>query len=338
MNNYWALLPMRASSDLIGDREALRARMAEDSYLYLPQVLDPGRVQALRDRMLAVLLENEWIVGGPYLSQALSVTFPKRENDDDFATVYDQLQKVEELHALAHDPALVSIMEQVVGPTAFPHPLKIARIAFPHNHEVSTPPHQDYPNNQGTEELTATWIPVGDTPAAQGSLAVLRGSHRYGVLPLAHHPGAGNRQAVLPDEMRETLHWVTTDFAMGDVLLFPSTTVHASLNNETDSVRLSVDYRYQREGQPLTPIVLEPHFQRLTWDDVYEGWSSDELQYYWRDLDYEVVPFEDIPLAVLPPESELGEAEIWRHLLRMEARHGRRLDRLAEAGITDEVG
>lgn len=334
MNNYWAFLPMRASTELLGDADALRARIDEDGYLYLPQVLDRDKIQRLRDEMLQVLDKGGWLIGGRFLSQALSVQFPVREGDDAFAVVYDEVQKLESLHALAHDEALVAIMRQVVGPTAFPHPLKIARLAFPMNHEVSTPPHQDFPNNQGTTSLTASWIPVGDCSRKLGGLAVLRGSNRYGVLPLGHHPGAGNRQALVPDEMLEELRWVTTDYEIGDVLLFPSTTVHASLNNETDSMRLSVDFRYQLEGEPLTPIVLEPHFQRITWEDVYEGWERTDYQYYWRDLDYEVVPFESIPLA-RGEAGDLSEDEVWRHLLRQEARHKQRLARLTDAGIIE---
>jgi ectoine hydroxylase-related dioxygenase (phytanoyl-CoA dioxygenase family) len=336
MNNYWAFLPMRSSADLIGDPDALRARMQEDGYLYLPRVLDPELVHALRRDVLQVLDANGWLIGGPYLDQALSVQFPVREGDDEFAVVYDQVQRLESFHALAHDEALLAVMRLVVGPTAFPHPLKIARFAFPMNHEVSTPPHQDFPNNQGTPRLTASWIPLGECTMNQGGLAVLRGSHRYGVLPLGHHPGAGNRQAMIPDQMLEDLRWVTTDYEAGDVLLFLSTTVHAALNNETDSMRLSVDFRYQIEGEPLTPIVLEPHFQRLSWDDIYQGWEHTELQYYWRDLDYPVVPFIDYAVVTVPPP-EMPEHEVWRHLLQQEARHDQRLKRLADAGFVEDA-
>jgi ectoine hydroxylase-related dioxygenase (phytanoyl-CoA dioxygenase family) len=336
MNNYWAFLSMRSSADLLDDQNALRERLDEDGYLYLPQVLDPDRIQRLRDELLRILDGAGWLIGGKFLAQALSVQFPVREGDDDFAAVYDQIQRLESFHALAHDERLSAIMQRVLGPSAFPHPLKIARLAFPMNHEVSTPPHQDFPNNQGTPSLTAAWIPVGDCPRKMGGLAVLRGSNKYGVLPLGHHPGAGNRQALVPEQMLEELRWVTTDFEMGDLLLFPSTTVHASLNNETDSMRLSVDFRFQLEGERLTPPVLEPHFQRLTWDDVYEGWTSTELQYYWRDLSYELVPFEHYEVTTGPPP-EMPDAEVWAHLLRQEARHNRRLERLADSGFREDA-
>ena len=330
MNNIWAFLPMQASTDLLGDADALRARFQQDSYLYLPGLLDRDRVLSLRRDIVEVLAARGWLRNDEYLMNAISVIPPLREGEDAFLEAYDAVQRIEALHGLAHEPALVEVMRQIVGPTAFPHPLKIARLAFPGNFEVSTPPHQDYPNNQGTENLVASWIPVGDCPIEQGGLAVLRGSHRYGVLPLDRHPGAGNRQAVVPIEMLEELRWVTTDFEAGDVLLFGSTTVHASLHNASDfNMRLSVDFRYQQEGEPLTEIVLHPHFQRQTWDDVYADWQSEEHQYYWRDLDYEVVPFEDYPLV--SPEAEGPQwEEILRHDHRINTRHDRRMARMAD--------
>lgn len=336
MNNYWAFLPMRSSTDLLGDPEALRERMETDSYLYFQGALDPAKVLDLRTKMLQVLADHGWIYTQHYFMQALSIITPLKEGEEEYLRVYDDIQHLEELHALAHDDALTAIMRAVVGETAWPHPLKIARLAFPGNWEVATPPHQDYPNNQGTTGLTASWIPVGDCPQELGGLAVLRGSHRYGVLPLDHHPGAGSRQAVVPLEMLEQLRWVTTDYAAGDVLVFSSTTVHASLNNATDSIRVSVDFRFQNEHEPLTPIVLEPHYQMSTWDDIYAGWSSTEHQYYWRDLDYEVVPFESYPLVSGPAPTEVSPEELWGQIHRTRVRHEKRMERLETAGIIEK--
>ncbi|MGH8984204.1 MAG: phytanoyl-CoA dioxygenase family protein [Acidimicrobiia bacterium] len=329
MNNYWAFLPMRPSNDLLGDPDALRRRLDEDSYLYFRGVLDHEKIATLRQRMLRVLAHNGWVRATPFLMRGFVTAPAVREGDEHFFTVYDQVQQLEEFHVLAHDEQLLAVMRQVVGETAFPHPLKIARLGFPAHYEVSTPPHQDFPNNQGTPSLTAAWVPVGDCPTDLGGLAVLRGSHRYGVLPLDPHLGAGNRAALLPEEMLEELRWVTTDYSAGDVLLFPSMTVHASLHNASEFfMRLSVDFRYQQEGEPLTEGCLQPHFERQTWDEIYEGWKSDRFQYYWKDLDYQVVPFEEFPLA----SGEATEKDDVQTFLdferRRDARFQRRMERL----------
>jgi ectoine hydroxylase-related dioxygenase (phytanoyl-CoA dioxygenase family) len=326
MNNYWAFLPMRASNDLLGDPVALRERLDEDSYLYFEKVLDEKKIRKLRKEILLILAERGWVVRHPLLMQGVAAAPPAREGDEEYFAAYDAVQRLESFHTLAHDETLMTIMREVVGETAFPHPLKIARLSFPANYEISTPPHQDYPNNQGTTNLTAASIPVGSIPKELGGLAVLRGSHHYGVLPLEPHPGAGNRQAMLPQQMLEELRWVTTEYSAGDVLIFPALTVHASMHNASEFyMRLAVDFRYQQEGEELTEGVLHPHFQRLTWDEIYASWKSDRWQYYWKSLDYKVVPFADFPL-------EREDADVRAFMAyerRRDARFERRTERLA---------
>lgn len=333
MNNHFAFLPMRPSDDLLDRPADLVQRLEQDGYLYLRGVLDPERIHRLRMAILAVLARHGWVAEADRPGQAYCTTTPVREGDEEFFAVYDDVQRIEELHTLAHDPALLEVMRAVVGPTAFPHPLKIARLSFPDHYEVSTPPHQDHPNNQGTQALTAAWIPLGPIPFELGGLAVLRGSHRWGPLPLQAHIGAGNRAAVLPMDLQEECRWVTTEYSPGDVVVFGSTTVHASLHNASEfHMRLSVDYRFQPEGEALTPACLEPHFGRLTWDEVYEGWSSTEHQHYWRDLDYEVVPWQDLEIVDRKDAMDRDDvAQIMRYRARRDARVQRRLAALAEA-------
>jgi hypothetical protein len=333
MNNYWAFLPMQSSTELLGDPAALRARMAEDGYLFFPRLLDPEKVRALRRKMLEALANHGWVARGGYFMAGRCIRTPLREGEDEYLAAYDDVQRLEPFHSLAHDETLVDTMRDVLGDTAFPHPLKIARLSFPDHYEVSTPPHQDFPNNQGTDTLTAAWIPVGEIPAELGGLAILRGSHRFGVLPLDVHIGAGNRQAVLPLELLEQCRWVTTEFSMGDVLVFKSTTVHASLHNASEFyMRLSVDFRYQLEGEALTDLVLEPHFQRASWEEIYRDWQSTEFQYYWKELDYQVVPFEDLGVGgrTVDPMSAKEISRFVEYERRRDARTERRMQALAD--------
>lgn len=328
MNNWFAFLPMQESNELLDDPAALRERMSADGYLFFRGVLDREKVRSLRRAILRCTQALGWTEPGSMpMSQRCTVP-PLREEDEEFIRGYQEVQRLQEFHELAHDPDLMGIMRATLGDRAFPHPLKIARLAFPAHYEASTPPHQDFPNNQGTPDLTAAWIPVCDMDEGMGGLAILRGSHRRGLLPLAGHIGAGNRCAVVPPDMAEECRWVTTRFAIGDVLLFPSMTVHAALHNASEfELRLSVDFRYQLEGQPLTAGCLEPHFGELSWDEVYEGWDSTAHQWYWRDLDYEVVPFETIPIEGGGrrdlSRDEVGE--ILRYKKRVDARTARYL-------------
>lgn len=311
---------MQESTELVGEPDRLRERLAEDGYLYFPGLLDREKVMKVRRDVLAALGQAGWTDTDALPISGRVGRTPVREGDPEFFDALDQVQKVESFHTLAHDPNLVAAMQSVMGPSVFTHPLKIARLIFPDFEAVSTPPHQDFPNNQGTPNLAATWIPIGDVTPELGGLAILRGSHKWGPLPLANHLGAGNRCAVLPLDMLEECRWVTTDFSAGDVLLFPSLTVHAALHNLSGRFfRLSVDFRWQEQGEALTEGCLEPHFGRQTWDEIYADWKSDEHQYYWRDLDFDVAPFEDIGLVDGPTEEELY-AEFLQQQARTEAR------------------
>lgn len=285
MNNYWAFGEMRDANDLLGHPMQLRKRFETDGYLLIRGLLPSPAISTVRVPFMEILARHGWVRPSGEV-----IIRPVREGDDAFFNVYDEIQKVEAFHSLAHHPHLRRTMRAVLGAGVFPHPLKVARLIFPQNWEVTTPPHQDFPNNQGSATASAVWIPLADTPRKNGGLAVLPGSHKLGLQPLQFSLGAGNRQAALTHEARE-LKWVTTDFQLGDVVIFGSHTVHSALHNCTGRMRLSVDFRYQVDTEPVSDLVLKPHFERQSWTDIYADWRSDRLQYYWQDLDLEVEPF-----------------------------------------------
>ena len=199
MNNDWAFADMTASNDLLADRDALRARLEEEGYLYFRGLIDRDRILALRRDILEVLAGRDWITGGERIDDAEAIGMPVREGDEEYFRTYDDVQRLESFHSLAHDEVLRVRCRQALGETAFPHPLKVARLVFPSEPEVSTPPHQDFLNNQGSPKLTAAWIPLGDCPMKQGTLAVLRGSHAprrpaAGVQPRAGKPPGGRAE------------------------------------------------------------------------------------------------------------------------------------------------
>lgn len=298
--------PMYEANHLLGDPDAVQARMASDGYLFFRSIVPAERLMELRDQITGILAELGWIADSDERMKARAICRPRREGQPKFLQAHDRIMKLEALHSLSHEPQLMDVMRQVLGQTAFPHPLSIVRLVFPDSPELSTPPHQDYPNNQGTANLTAAWIPLGDCPMEQGSLAVMEGSHKFGVLPLKFHLGAGNRRAVLSDEVMKC-RWVSADFKAGDILLFPALTVHKAMENDnTELMRLSADFRYQLEGEALTAGCLKPHFERLSWEDIYQGWASDEFKYYWRDKDFVEVPWNEALHKL--PEDHADEA------------------------------
>ncbi|MFT4520970.1 MAG: ectoine hydroxylase-related dioxygenase (phytanoyl-CoA dioxygenase family) [Halioglobus sp.] len=286
-----SLEPMYEANELLGDTAAMQARLASDGYLFLRNIIPVDALENLRDEITQILAGQGWIEDGEERMKAKAVCRPRREGQPKFFKAHDEIVKLEAFHSMAHEEALMNVMQQALGDTVFPHPLSIVRLVFPDVPELATPPHQDFPNNQGTPNLTAAWMPLGDCGIDDGSLAIMEGSNQFGVLPLDFHLGAGNRQAVLNDEVK-TCRWVGADFKAGDVVLFTSLTIHRALTNKNlERMRLSVDFRYQLEGEALTPVCLRPHFERVSWEDIYSGWKSEALKYYWRAKNYVEVPW-----------------------------------------------
>lgn len=302
------------SSSLLFDSPALKQRFMQDGYVYLRGLLDSATLLNLRQQIVEICADCNWLKPDTDPVEAVAWTIPKVEGEPEYFSVYDRIQRLQDFHALAHDPAVMTLMRGLLGETAFPHPLSIARLVFPENRDWSTPPHQDFVNNQGTPDLYACWIPLSDCPQSMGSLAILEGSHRMGLLPVEYALGAGHRQTSLPVES-ESLHWVAGDFSLGDVIVFHSLTVHRALPNDSDRMRISVDYRYQAEGEDITERCLSPHFERQEWSEIYRGWDREDLKYYWRDKKLNKVPF-DTTLGDLPDEHLATAVKLQRRFNR----------------------
>jgi ectoine hydroxylase-related dioxygenase (phytanoyl-CoA dioxygenase family) len=298
------VLAFTDSTELLAEPEKLRLRFLEDGYVLLRGVIDRGVLAEVRECITGVCAAHGWFEPGADPLDAITAIEARADGDEEYDAVYDEIQALEAFHAVPHHASVRRCMVALLGESAFPHPLSIARLLFPQTPWI-TPPHQDYPNNQGTEDLYACWIPLGDCPTELGSLAVLRGSHRFGVAPVEFALGPGTTQ-IKQDGRYEPLTWVGGDFECGDAIIFHSLTVHRSLPNTTNQMRLSVDYRFQREGEALTPGCLEPHFGRVQWEQIYGGWSREDLKYYWRDKRYSVVPWQ--PTLGEPTREELERA------------------------------
>ena len=286
------LREFRPSNDLINRPDELRARLGEEGHLFFRGLLPRDEVMKVRRAILERCRDAGWLVEGTELMDGIvDPTKACVEPEPAFLAVYREVQKLEAFHTFAHRPELLGIVEAVLGEPALPHPNKIARFSFPQNVRHTTPAHQDFPFIQGTAETFTTWIPLGDTPRELGGLKIDAGTHRDRVYD--HHIsfGAGG-MGIDPNSLAD--NWHSTDYQAGDVLLFHSMIVHQALPNLTpDRLRLSVDYRYQARSQPIAESNLAaPHTGQISWEEVYRGWSSTDLQYYWKKVDLAVSAFD----------------------------------------------
>jgi ectoine hydroxylase-related dioxygenase (phytanoyl-CoA dioxygenase family) len=265
---------LRSSSAIRDDGEALRERMAEDGYLYLPGYFDREQVLAARLGVATRLAEEELLEPGTPILEAVARRTPvpgKRGLRTDLLA-----KQVEPLQQLLYAGRMVAFYERLLGGAVRHFDYTWLRVVKP---GLATPPHMDIVfMGRGTPNLYTAWTPLSDISPAMGGLMILEGSHRldrvkdtYGrrdvdtyCTNLPHANGEAwasgqkrwsghlSKNAV---QLREKLggRWLTNEFRMGDLLTFAMFTVHASLDNQTDRIRLSTDSRYQSAADPADP-------------------------------------------------------------------------------------
>ena len=104
------------------------------------------------------------------------------------------------------------------------------------NHTV--PPHQDWASMQGSINSIVVWIPLINIDQKLGSIALVPGSHKEGLLAKKKSGSFG-----MVDKYKKE-DFVSFDVKQGDIILFNSFLVHKSGNNNTDNIRWSCHMRY----------------------------------------------------------------------------------------------
>ncbi|MBD2844203.1 phytanoyl-CoA dioxygenase family protein [Paenibacillus sp. IB182496] len=288
------------ATPLLKNPTQLRAQAERDGYLFFKGLLPKDRLLEVRRRMLELLQQAGYLAADrPLMEGAADVEAIHRLVKGEQLhksgvgvplELYEQVQRLEAFHALAHEPRLRELFECLLQGEIFAHPRNIARLMLPHRELVATPSHQDFLHVQGAAPTWTCWIPLGDAPRELGSLTILEGSHRAGLLGVTEAVGAGGLESILCGLGYE---WAAGDYELGDFVAFHSLTVHKALPGRVkDRVRLSADLRFQRMDEAIDAGSLLPHMGG-DWPQIYAGWTRRELQYYWQDRHPEIVPYDE---------------------------------------------
>lgn len=248
--------------------EALRARFAQDGYLYLPGFHPREEVAICRASIIAQL-EPEGIFDPQYPAASAHL-----KEGVDMAFRPDIANTNPDLPGLLYGERMMALASGLVGEPAMHYDYTWLRAVGTGR---STMPHYDIVYmGRGTNQLFTCWTPLADLAIENGVLAILEGSHQaaelkstYGTMDV--DTVCTNKSGVKvvddrgyvsfgalpdhPDALRQVYgrRWLTNPFAMGDVLLFGMYTLHASTDNHTPLLRLSTDSRYQAASLPADP-------------------------------------------------------------------------------------
>jgi hypothetical protein len=131
--------------------------------------------------------------------------------------------------------------------------LNSLQIHLPGEEKHLLPWHQDYPWVQDSEDAVVYWIPLRDLGPESGALRLAVGSHRRGVLTLRGQGPAGPLGRALtlaeptaPDQFPQLVVHVRP----GEVLVFSTLLLHASVPNRSAWPRWTVQVRHGNFGHP----------------------------------------------------------------------------------------
>jgi len=298
--------PFRDSASWMNDGPALAERMRADGYLFLRGLLPVDPVRDVQRQVAAIARDAGWLQRDRDVTEAIADPAGFCVDPDPaYLTTLRAINRLEDYHRLKHHPALIGLFERMLGGPILPHPRVLMRNIFPAREAFTTKAHQDFPNVQGTTEVFTAWFPLIDCPMETGPLQVAEGTHTGEVYDFDIGTGAGGIEITDPFEGR----WVSGPFSVGDVLIFHSLLVHKGVPNRSDRLRMSMDVRYQPASEPFNPDNANADGQPLAWEDVYAGWTSDDLKYYWRQMDLTIKPFDPVWFNKRDERAfELGEA------------------------------
>ncbi|MEU3031251.1 phytanoyl-CoA dioxygenase family protein [Streptomyces incarnatus] len=264
-----------SSADVADETSKLTSQLVRDGYVYLPGFLSTEKVEAVNRHLRQALHGIGWLAG-PEKSQVAPGAEPKFTGES-FRQVYPVIQRLELFHQLAHDEKILRLMAGLLGGSIFCHPAKVCRISTPSAADGAyfTRAHQDFVVLHTCSDVLTAWIPFTPCTTESQGLRILAGSHQDGFLPTDASVG-GARPLYLPVDANDP-RWMTADYAVGDMVVFHSLTVHGGGPNRSDAVRLSADVRYQRtDDEPMRAEFAHPHGWPRTpdWDDLCAGWST----------------------------------------------------------------
>ena len=183
-----------------------------------------------------------------------SVSDPSESSFTD--TLFEGLHgklKTDGMFAVMTHPAILDIVESLIGPEILVHPQFNIRPKLPNQDTSVVPWHQDLGYLQADASDTFMvnfWIPLVDATVENGCMEVIAGSHKA---PLINHVlglGPGRNFKGIVDDALPDGEQVQCPVPLGGVLLIQHKTIHRSVPNYSDHVRWSLDLRYSDPRMP----------------------------------------------------------------------------------------
>jgi len=262
---------LRDSSGVADDFEELRSRIAEDGYLFLPGYLDREAVKSVRHDICSVLAAEGCLDSSFSVDEAVAKEGVELYFRPDIA---NETSAGETLRSVIYGERMMGFFDRFLGGPARHYDFTWLRVIA---HGGGTNPHCDVVYmGRGTHNLYTAWVPIGDVPLHVGGLIVKEGSHKNAALRAGYcsmdvDTRCDNREegttqlaaqgldgfgaladSIVDVEDEAGGRWLTCpEYRMGDLLIFTVFTIHGSIDNHSNRIRISSDSRYQLASDPV---------------------------------------------------------------------------------------
>ena len=168
----------------------------------------------------------------------------------------------QQLYALIEHPAILDIVESLLGPEIQHNGDWIVRPKLPEMTSQLLPWHQDSAYMVDTEQYhyPTVWVPLVPVNKENGAMQLIPCTHK---LPIQEHDkktGTLNTPLNDPAENREV---VMPEFQLGDFIIFHNHLFHRSTAGHAPSVRWSMDFRFSPAGTPIDETLWYREMRRL---------------------------------------------------------------------------
>ena len=238
---------------------AMREQLDTRGYCLLRSALPRQLVDAAAAALTQEVSQRGWLVDGTDPADLVVKNDPPgsgmlRDVEQ------DNMMNSEAIRRVLHGPELFGIFESLFEEEAVSFDYKWFRAVIPEQYSGF---HMDNVYmGAGSARVHTVWLPWHDIDTTKGGLVVLEGSSSlpgyaqmratYGTQQHGQWFGLDPAELLAFEPGRA--RWVTANFSVGDIVIFPMLTMHGSLTNRSaDRLRLSADIRFQPKSEPLDP-------------------------------------------------------------------------------------
>ena len=152
---------------------------------------------------------------------------------------------------LMSNSRILDVIESLVGGEIFANPVYNARPKVPRVAAGAVPWHQDksYWPGANANPVITVWIPLVDANLENGCLHIWPRTHNKEVLSYGHETYSGTSYTEIDAKHMREARIVSLPMESGGAILFNDRCVHMSTPNNSNTVRWSVDLRYQPTDQ-----------------------------------------------------------------------------------------